>query len=503
MEPVVILLAVVSAGAIGVAAYLLVGRGRLIASAAAAEEGRRGADERRAAAQQDLEAATVHLHDTERRLAELGIENARLAESLRNAEAAHTESIAGERRLHARELAALQEAHARTETLIKEYDATIRQAFGKLAADALKSSSEQFLSLAQQKLAHASAEAASDMDKRREAVERLIKPIADTLHKTDEKLAAMEKERTTAYASLGEQVRAMQSEGAALRSETARLVKALREPHVRGRYGEIQLKRVAELAGMRSYCDFIEQDSAVGDDGRIKRPDMIVKLPNGRELVVDAKANLKPFLDAHEAPTPEEAEAHLERFAAGIAEQARRLSRKGYYAEYQGSAEITVMFVPGDQFVDAALSKRPDLLDFAAAHNVILASPSSLIALLRAVAVGFREARLAEEARELQELGKQFHERARVALEYVAKLGGALESAIRNYNSFVGSYESRLEPVLRKFEETGVKGAKELPIIEQVELTPKVIVLPDAGASLVRTDQEQAALSTKNLSRDA
>jgi DNA recombination protein RmuC len=494
MDVVQVVLGVVALAAAGGVVWLLMQRGALAARIAAGEESVRNAEERRDVAERALEASGAALREAEQRLSGAASEAARLGEALRSAERAHAEAVQGERRLaeqriadaarmHARELETLRQAHERVEKLLKEYDGVLRQSFGKLAADALQQSTEQFLRLAEQKLASKAGEAAADMDKRREAVEKLIRPIAETLHKTDEKLAAMESERVRAYAGLAEQVKAMQGEGAALRGETAKLVKALREPQVRGRYGEVQLKRVAELAGMRAYCDFVEQSSATGDDGVVRRPDMIIKLPNGRELVVDAKANLKPYLDAMEAVTPDEADAHLCRFADGIAEQARKLSKKGYYADYQGSAEITVMFVPGDQFVDAALSKRPDLLDFAASHNVILASPSSLIALFRAVAVGFREAKLAVEAAELLELGRTLHERASVALEHVGKLGRALESAVKSFNAFVGSYESRLEPTFRQFEATGVRSAKELPVLEQVTQTPKVLGLPEATAA--------------------
>lgn len=490
MDPLTIVLGVLLLAAAVACVYLLVQRSSAAARVASTEEGRRLSDERCRMLEKAAEDAARALRAAERSLADGAAETARLGESLKAAQRAHADAIEAERRLaeqriadaarlHARELQVLQEAHQRTESLLKEYDATLRQSFGKLAADALKHSSEQFLSLAQQKLAHASAESAADLEKRREAVERLVKPIADVLQKTDEKLQSLEKERTSAYASLSEQVRAMQGEGAALRTETAKLVKALREPQVRGRYGEVQLKRVAELAGMRSYCDFSEQSSVLGDDGTVRRPDMIIKLPNGRELVVDAKANLKPYLDALDAQSPDEIDACLCRFADGIVDQARKLSKKGYYADYDGSAEITVMFVPGDQFVDAALSKRPDLLDVAASQNVVLASPSSLIALLRAVAVGFAEARLAKEALALRDLGKQLHERASVALEHVAKLGRALETAVKSYNDFASSYESRLEPTLRKFEDAGVKSPKELPEVKVVLQRTKSLSLPE------------------------
>jgi DNA recombination protein RmuC len=382
-------------------------------------------------------------------------------------------------RLHAIEQANKQ-ARAESDAALKK----MQEAFSAMATSALTQNNQQFLELAHQKLSASHQLSAAELEKRRLAVEQMVAPIAETLRKTDEKLTLIEKERASSYAALIEQVRAMQCDGAMLRSETAKLVKALREPQVRGRYGELQLKRVAELAGMRSYCDFTEQSQTIGDDGRAKRPDMIVKLPNQRELIVDAKANLKPYLDAMEAPDPESAELHLKRFADGVAEQARKLASKEYFSNYAASADFTVMFVPGDQFVDAALSRRSDLLEELARHNVILASPSTLIALLRAVAVGFRETKLNEDARAIQTLAKELHERAAIAFDKLARVGEALERATGAYNETVASVESRLLPKFRQIEESGVRSSKELPSLPEVKTTARKL----ASGELFRAD---------------
>ncbi len=211
------------------------------------------------------------------------------------------------------------------------------------------------------------------------------------------------------------------------------------EPHVRGRYGEIQLKRVAELAGMSGFCDFAEQDQTRGSDGAPLRPDMVVKLPSGRCVVVDAKTNIQAYLDAINAPTPGEADACLDRFARHVAEQAIALAKKKYWAQYDGSPEFMVMFIPGDQFVDAALTRQPEILERAAEQGVILASPATLIGLLRAVAVGYAEERLAQQASELLVMGKDLHERFAKAMEHAAKVGGALNRAVESYNDGRGS----------------------------------------------------------------
>jgi DNA recombination protein RmuC len=288
------------------------------------------------------------------------------------------------------------------------------------------------------------------MDKRKAAVDELIKPMGETLRRTEEKIAGLS------------------SASADLRAETGKLVRALSRPEVRGRYGEIQLRRVAELAGMVAYCDFTEQASARDGDGRLQRPDMIVNLPNEHVVAVDAKCNIDAYVKAAEAVDEGERERLLSKFAEHVCEQVTKLSAKSYWAAWEGSAELVVMFVPGDQFLDAALSRCPELLEQAAERNVILATPSTLIGLLRAVAVGWREKRIEEQAQELFRLGKELHERAAVAFGKVAEVGAAIDAAAKKYNVMVGSVESRLLPSLRKFEDGGVSSGKVLPEMPEV-----------------------------------
>lgn len=360
------------------------------------------------------------------------------------------------------------------------FEAKMQQSFKALAGDALKSSTGEFLKLADQKFSGLQQASAGELDKKRQAFEQLVKPLSETLQRTDAKLAEIDKNRATTHAALVEQVRQMSDASLRLSEETRKLGDALRKPEVRGAYGEMQLRRVAEIAGMTAYCDFSEQESVEGVDGEKLRPDMVVKLPSGRRVVVDAKTNIQAYLDAVQATTPEDTHRHLDRFARHVSEQAIKLARKEYWKSVDGSPEFVVMFIPGDQFIDAALSRQPEILETAARQGVILASPATLIGLLRAVAVGYKEERLAQVAEELRALGREFHERMATALKPLSQLGGDLESAVRRYNEFVGSYESRLKPTLDKFEDAGVKGKKEVPAIVSVAAAPRQLEAPRA-----------------------
>lgn len=380
------------------------------------------------AARRELDAAMVSLE-------------ARHEVELESVRGSHTQELEAERRVMMEKERAFEESKRVLNTELGEMKSTLEQTFKALAAEALDRNTRQIVQMAEDKL-----------KARTSVVDELVKPIAETLSRTGERLAQIEQA------------------GVSLKEETGKLVRALREPHVRGRYGEVQLRRVAELAGMSAYCDFCEQNQTRDGDGAALRPDMIVRLPSERTVVVDAKTNIQAYLDALSAPTPEEADRHLARFARHVSEQAAALGKKKYWAQYDGSPEFVVMFIPGDQFVDAALSRDTDLLDRAAQQGVILASPSTLIGLLRAVAVGYREQQLAKAAEELRELGKELHERASVAVGHIVKMGDSLRQTVERYNDFVGSYERRLEPVLRKFEESGVRSGKELAVVETVEV---------------------------------
>lgn len=401
-----------------------------------------------AALNKELEAAVRDRKDDAEHLDQL---HAQELEAIREQ---YAQELASEQKLHAERVASIEQTKKEIQSRLAEFEQKFESTFKALAGDALKASSEQFLQLAEQKLGAKQA-----------AVDELVKPIAEALQRADAKLAVIE------------------SAGQSLKDETGKLVRALREPHVRGRYGEIQLKRVAELAGMSALCDFAEQDQTRGPDGTALRPDMIVKLPNQRVIVVDAKTNIQGYLDAMSASTPDEAERHLDRFARHVSEQATSLARKKYWTQYDGSPEFVVMFIPGDQFVDAALQRQPELLDKAAEQGVILASPATLIGLLRAVAVGYREQQLAKAAEELRELGKELHERVATAMQHAARVGKAINTAAEAYNDFVGSYEKRVEPTLRKFESSGVKSAKELP--EQAKVVVNARAVNVTGGALL------------------
>jgi DNA recombination protein RmuC len=357
-----------------------------------------------------------------------------------------------------------QDRERREAERFQEQIKTLKESFNALAGEALKSSNTQFLELAKQSFEKHHERTNASVEEKQKAVDALLKPIQESLKKTDEKLGAMEKERVGAYEGLLSQVKQMQESGRQLTEKTGDLVKALRKPQVRGRYGEIQLERVVEIAGMRPYCDFTTQSSSRDDDGKLQRPDMVVKLPNGRVVIVDAKCNIEAYLDAVEADEPALVDGHLDRFARHVVEQVKKLSDKEYWKTDAGSAEFVVMFVPGDQFVDAALSRRPELLDAAARQGVIIASPSTLIGLLRAVHVGWREKSLSDNANELFTLGKELHDRVGKVVEYIGSLGKAIDATRDRYNKLVGSVDTRLMPSLRKFEEKG--GLQENPVRE-------------------------------------
>jgi len=350
--------------------------------------------------------------------------------------------------------------------LIEEFKANreqLRQDFEALGGKTLQANQEALGKFIAERLKDADQLSQSELDKRKQAIEAMVKPIRETLDKTKEQIT-----------QLDERVKASSESNESLKEETARLTKALSRPEVRGQYGEIQLRRVAELAGMTSYCDFSEQTSVRDEQGQLLRPDMVVTLPNERVIVVDAKANINAYIEAVNAPTDEIREEQMQRFARHTFEQVKKLADKKYWSMFDGkSAEFVVMFVPGDHFIDAALSRKPDLLDVAAQQGVILASPSTLIGLLRAVAVGWREHALTEQAAELFELGRELHDRAATAFEHASDLGKSIRQAVERYNKLVGSIDSRMVPTLRKFEEAGAKSGKELTEPKKLDSVPR------------------------------
>lgn len=377
-----------------------------------------------------------------------------------SAAAMHRQEMEGMHAQHLERIGALERERARFEKQVEQ----LKETFQALASQTLKGVSDELLLRANETFAAKGKEAQLEMEKRSQQVMQMVKPVSETLGRAQEQLASLE-------ARVNESK--MASEG--LRLETQKLSRALSRPEVRGRYGEIQLRRVAELAGMTSYCDFTEQTSSRDGEGNLLRPDMVVRLPNERVIAVDAKANIDAYVQAASSATPEEEQMHLARFADHIEGQIKKLSDKRYWSQFEGAPEFVVMFVPGDQFLDAALSRKPNLLDVAAQQNVIMASPSTLIGLLRAVAVGWREHKLAEDAVKLFELGKELHDRVATAMGHAGRLGAAINSAAEQYNKFASSVESRLLPTIRKFEESGVRSAKEVEGLPEVEVRARLV----------------------------
>jgi len=364
----------------------------------------------------------------------------------------------------------LSGAEKRYQDLIND-ETRLKDAFKAMGSQTLKENTEQLSKIISARLYDADKLSQAQLDERKAAIEQLVKPISETLSKTREQLV-----------QLDERVKASGENNQSLKEVTARLSKALSRPEIRGRYGEIQLKRVAELAGMTSYCDFSEQVSERDDDGNLQRPDMIVTLPNKRVIVVDAKANINAYIEAVNATSDEERETQLARFARHVSEQVKKLADKKYWSLFDGqSAEFVVMFVPGDHFIDAALARKPDLLDDAAQRGVILASPSTLIGLLRAVQIGWREHAMTEQAKELFLLGKELHDRAATAFEHAGKLGDSIRMSVERYNKLVGSIDSRMMPTLKKFEDAGAKSGKALIEPKRVEGEPRLLAGSEEG----------------------
>lgn len=376
--------------------------------------------------------------------------------------------------------------------LLDDAKRQLADAFKALAADALKSSNTSFLELAKTHLEKFQEVAKGDLLKRQTAIDELVKPVKESLGKVDAKLQEIEKSRIEAYTGLTEQVRSLSETQKELRGETANLVKALRRPQARGRWGEIQLRRVVEMAGMLEHCDFVQQLSTNTDEGRL-RPDLVVKLPGQKNIVVDSKAPLEAYLEAIEAPDDETRAAKFKDHARQVRNHITSLGRKSYFEQFDLTPEFVVLFLPGEVFFSAALENDPELIELGVSQNVIVATPTTLIALLRAVAYGWRQEVLAENAKAVSTLGQELYKRLSDLGEHMQKVGKGLTMAINAYNSAVGSLETRVFVSARRFKDLGASAiGGEIGEVSQIETSSRLLQAPELlGASGTQVDDPQ------------
>ena len=354
-------------------------------------------------------------------------------------------------------------------------NAQLTRAFNELANQSLKANSESFLRLAEQNLGAQQEKAKHELSEREKAVEALVKPIRDALQASQKQIEELEKARSEAYGGIKSHLETMQASQKSLAQETQNLVKALRRPEVRGRWGEITLRRLVELAGMVEHCDFQEQVHHAGED-QVIRPDMIVRMPDERELVVDVKTPLDAYLEAVEAADDAQRELGLQRHTRNLREHIRTLSSKAYWAQFSKSPEFVILFIPGDQFLSAALNVDPELIDYALTQQIILATPTSFVALLKAVAYGWRQSQLAENAEEIRTLAQDLYGRLATFVAHMNRVGRQLASSVENYNRAVGSLERSVLPGARKFTELGVQARNRLEKAETIDPVPRTMI---------------------------
>jgi DNA recombination protein RmuC len=354
------------------------------------------------------------------------------------------------------------------EAIYQQTTHTLKDTFNTLAGNALKDNTAQFLQLARENMKQFQIRAEDELTQKERAIENLVKPIRDALGKTESEMRRMENERREAQGALSRHLETIAESHRLLQHETRNLVQALRRPEVRGQWGELTLKRLAELAGMVEHCDFEEQESVQTGHGQ-QRPDMIIRMPDRRDIVVDAKTPLDAYLSAMEASDDQARKRHLETHARHVRARIKALAAKAYWQQFSHSPDFVVLFIPGDQFLSAALEHDHTLIEDALAQQVILATPTSFVALLRAVAYGWRQVALAENAESIREVGQEMFSRLTTFADHLARLGRSLDSSVDAFNKAVGSYDSRILPGARKFTEMGVTSKQAPPRVEQIE----------------------------------
>lgn len=474
-----------------------------------------------------LASRSRHKYEYDRGRAESETERATLAERLAGKEqqlselrdSFERESMENDaiRNEHANTLARMSSLQTRLEEerkgmqekldLLNQAEVKLADSFKALSAEALKSNNQSFLALAQENLKAFQEKAKGELENRQQAIDQIVQPLKDSLEKVDGKIHELEKNRIGAYSELREQVKALATSQSQLQAETGNLVKALRAPHVRGRWGEIQLRRVVELAGMLQYCDFVEQESVITEDVRI-RPDVIVRLPGNRTIVIDSKVPFDAFYESISTSDDEVRSIKLKEHARIVRTHILALSRKSYWESVQPTPEFVLLFLPGETFYSAALENDPKLIEDGVGQGVIIATPTTLIALLKAVSYGWRQEQMAENAQEVSKLGKDLYDRLRTFTNHFADIGRGLDRALESYNKGVGSLEARVLVTARKFKERGAIAGDDIDTVEPIDKASRTLALdegglfPDlvAGESLEEDAESMPLLKTQTAS---
>lgn len=410
-------------------------------------------------------------------------------------------------RLKADLQAQVQEVQARREeeirakeeqiVLLQNIKGNLQDSFKALSAEALSSNNQSFLELAKQNLTVFQEGTKQELEKKEQAINQMLKPFVESLAKVDQKITNLEKVEISAKESLKEQISLLFQSHKNLQSETSNLVKALRAPQTRGRWGELQLKRVVELAGMIEYCDFIQQDSTELESGARLRPDMIVRLPNNRSIVVDAKVPLKSYIESTETDNEEEQQLKLMDHARQVRNHLSQLGSKSYWQQYQPGPDFVILFLPGEPYYHAAVKYDPELFEAGVNSKVLIATPMNLIALLKVVAYGWRQESLERNAKEISKLGADLYERLTKFVDHYVDLKRSLERAVEAYNKSVGTLESRVLVTARKFKELEVSGS-EIEVLEQIDKIPRVLQIESESIS----SPEPITISTKEETQD-